>query len=399
MTVPLRYQYPRSQWFREDLVVTLNAKEQLKLDVVSKVFTGKIKFETAIKILNCSARTLYRYLKKFKLEGALFVKHKNTGNRPANKTSLELEKNIVGICKDRYHDFNRTHALEFLNEKEKIKIPKDTFNRICNRNNILKKRLKKRRSKIKRRRDRMPEQGLMIQLDGSPHRWFGLRKTCLLIAIDDANSEIIYGEFSPTETTFACMNVIKGVLKNRGSFEVLYVDKAGIYGRDQQSLFSTKRDGFSNMKERLKTYDIKVIFAHSPEAKGRVERAFNTLQDRLVAELRFNNINTLEDANKYLREVYIPSHNRRFSIPNVASSYVPVIGDIDKEFYMSIKRIIKNDHTFRNENKLYDIQSNKTNYSGKEVEIRSYTDGKVLYFVDDIEISLAEVKEKQANAG
>jgi transposase len=380
-------------------VVTLNAKEQLKLDVVSRVFTQKVKFETALKILNCSERTLYRYLKRFKTEGALFVKHKNTGKNPANKTNLDLEQNIVEICKDRYHDFNRTHALEFLADKEKIKIPKDTFNRICNRNNILNKRLKKRRPKIKRRRDRMPEQGLMIQLDGSPHRWFGFRKTCLVIAIDDANSEIVYGEFSPTETTFACMNVIKGVLREKGSFEVLYVDKAGIYGRDPLTSFSTKRDGFSNMKERLKTYDIKVIFAHSPEAKGRVERAFNTLQDRLIAELRLNNINNIEDANKYLREVYLPAHNRKFSIPDVSSSYVPVIGDLDKEFYMSIKRVIKNDHTFRNENVVYDILRNKKNYAGKEVEIRSYPDGKVLYFVDDIEISLKEVEEKQANAG
>lgn len=380
-------------------MVTLNAKEQLKLDVVSKVFSGKIRPETALKILNCSERTLFRYLKKFKLEGALFVKHKNTGNRPANKINLDLEQSIVEICKDRYHDFNRTHALEFLNEKEKIKIPKDTFNRICNRNNILNKRLKKRRSKIKRRRERMPEQGLMVQLDGSPHRWFGLRKTCLVIAIDDANSEIVYGEFSQTETTFACMNVIKGVLREKGSFEVLYVDKAGIYGRDQLTSFSTKRDGFSNMKERLNTYDIKVIFAHSPEAKGRVERAFNTLQDRLIAELRLNNINKIEDANKYLREVYLPAHNKKFTIPNVASSYIPVIGDLDKEFYMSIKRIIKNDHTFRNENKIYDIQKNELNYSGKEVEIRSYPDGKVLYFVDDIEISLKEDEKEQADAG
>lgn len=112
-----------------------------------------------------------------------------------------------------------------------------------------------------------------------------------------------------------------------------------------------------------------------------------------------NNINNIEDANKYLREVYLPAHNRKFSIPDVSSSYVPVIGDLDKEFYMSIKRVIKNDHTFRNENVVYDILRNKKNYAGKEVEIRSYPDGKVLYFVDDIEISLKEVEEKQANAG
>ena len=189
-------------------MLIMNSTEQIKLDVISKLSQGKITVNQAMQILNRSESTVFRYLRQYRSEGVIFVKHKNSKKTPANKISSSIEAKIISLCGDKYKDFNRSHAREEIEANEGITIPKDTFNRICKRNNLLMKQVKKRRSKAKHRRQRMKQMGVMLQLDGSPHRWFGRRKTCLVQIIDDATSDPLYGEFSPTETTFACMNVI-----------------------------------------------------------------------------------------------------------------------------------------------------------------------------------------------
>ena len=210
----------------------MNTQEQLKLDVVSKVHSGKISFSNGLKILDKSESTLFRYLREYEKVGAIFAKHKNSGKSPANKINSEIEIKIIKLCKEKYFDFNRTHAREELKAMDGINIPKNTFNSLCNRHELLKKNQRRRKKISRSRRKRMAQKGLMIQMDGSPHRWFGRTKTCLVIAIDDATSDILYGEFSPTETTFACMNVTKKILRKHGVFQVLYTDRAGIFGKD-----------------------------------------------------------------------------------------------------------------------------------------------------------------------
>lgn len=382
-------------------MLTLKANEQLKLDIVSRVHAGKITFQHALKILNKSESTLFRYLKKYQENGAIFALHKNKNIKPINKTTPEKEELIVKLCKSKYYDFNRTHAWEKLVAVEQVIVTKATFNRICNRNNILKKNVKRKKKLSRTRRERMKQTGLMIQMDGSPHKWFGLRKTCLVIAIEDATSDILYGEFSPTETTFACMNVTKNILKNHGVFQVLYVDKAGIFGKDIVNNFdAVKREGFSSLKNCLLKFGIHTIFAHSPEAKGRVERAFKTLQDRLVAEMRLARIGTIKEANEFFNNVFLPEHRKKFAIgPQITeSAFIPVLSSVNlnEKFYMLEKRVIKNDHTFSLKNKIYDIQHNGEYFSGKEIEIRSYPDGKVLYFIDDNEVVTKKADLKTA---
>ena len=137
----------------------------------------------------------------------------------------------------------------------------------------------------------------MIQMDGSLHKWFGNKKSCLIIAIDDANSEI-HGEFFKSETTIGCMKVLKNLIKKKGVFKMLYVDKAGIFG-------GHKRQQFSQLMRACKELGIQI--AHSPQGKGRVERAFNTLQDRLIPDLRQNKITTMLEANRFLHQKFIPS--------------------------------------------------------------------------------------------
>lgn len=379
----------------------LKANDQLKLDIVSRVHAGKITFQHALKILDKSESTLFRYLKNYEEKGALFIHHKNKNKKPINKTAQKKENEIVKLCTEKYFDFNRTHAWEKLRENHQIEIPKDTFNRICQRNNILNKNLKRKKKTPRSRRERMKQVGLMLQMDGSPHRWFGCKKTCLVILIEDATSEILYGEFSPTETTFACMNVAKKVLKDHGSFQILYVDKAGIFGKDVTNNFgAVKREGFSSLKMCLLRFGIHTICANSPEAKGRVERAFRTLQDRLIPEMRLAGIGTIKTANKFFNDVFLPEHKERFAVEaqEQTSAFLPIHPSVnlDDQFYMLEKRVIKNDHTFSLKNKIYDIHHKEQFYSGKEIEIRSYPNGQVRYFIDDKEVEIKQAIENVA---
>lgn len=378
----------------------MNANEQLKLDIVSRIHSGRISLRQGIQLLDKSESTLFRYLRQYRAVGASFVEHKNCNRIPKNKINSELETKIILLCKEKYFDFNRSHAREELAKNENIIIPKDTFNRLCQRNELLKKHVRRKKKIARHRRDRMKQRGLMLQMDGSPHRWFGHKKTCLIICIDDATGDILHGEFSPTETTFACMNVTKEVLKKYGVFQILYTDRAGIFGKDPVNNFgAVKREGFSALKKCLSLFSIHVLYAYSAEAKGRVERAFKTLQDRLIPILRLNNINSILDANKYLNDVYLPIHRERFNVePAIPESgFTPLINslNLDDLFYVSLNRKIKNDHTFQKDGVLYDLCSEGINHSGKEVEIRSFPNGKVSYYIDDKEVS---VKKAVTNA-
>jgi hypothetical protein len=241
----------------------------------------------------------------------------------------------------------------------------------------------------------MRQTGIMLQLDGSPHMWFGRKKSCLVAVIDDATSDILYGEFSPTETTFACMNVIKWVLKNHGVFQILYTDRAGIFGKDSTNhAQGVKREGFSSLKTCLQKYKINTIYAYSPQAKGRIERCFNTLQDRLVAEFKLNKVYTVKQANKYLNEVYLPKHRKNFAVDSVEkdSAFVSLADPhiVDEHFYVKLKRQIKNNHTFNLDGKIYDLKLPKESYAGKELEIRKYPCGKISYYVENEQVYLCD---------
>lgn len=373
--------------------VSLNSKEQLKLDVISKVIQDKLTRRSAQQILDVSERTLRRYIKDFQDNGPLFVKHKNWRNIPTNKTLSYLKEEILDLALEKYFDFNRKHAWEKLTEIEGYPIGYHTFNRWCNERKILTKKVNKRKRKKHYRRKRMKQKGLMIQMDGSPEVWFGLKKRSLIIAIDDADGEIIAGSFSPTETTFSCMNVIKQVLKKRGLFNLLYVDKAGIFGGNPSSKFGVKREGFSHLKKRLEGLNIQTLYAHSPQAKGRVERAFNTLQDRLIPEMRMAGIKTMEEANKYLNDYFLPEvYNKKFTVKAELdkSAFIPILPglDIDEHFYKSERRKVKNDHTISLRGKTLDIEKTDEDIVGKEIEIRTYPDDSVRLFFKKTELFL-----------
>jgi len=359
-------------------MIIMDSKAQLTVDIIAKVAEGKIDIVNAAKLLNKSRRTIERYLKKYQKVGIQFVVHQNSGKSPVNKISDAVKRAVQALIKEKYFDVNLAHLQELLNDKERIQVKRETLRTWAHEIHHV-KRAKRRRTQARKRRERMESPGLLLQMDGSPHRWFGDKKSCLIAIIDDATSEI-HAEFFKSETTLGCLKVLHDYIAQKGVFKALYVDKAGIFG-------GPKRCNFSQVQRACSELGIEIIFANSPQGKGRIERSFDTFQDRLVPELRLNNVQDMDTANRYLQDVFIPSFWRNqieVVSRNEGSEFTPVPGHINLDEVCVVKdyRKIRNDHTFSYGNKFYLIDSPlKHSIAKQKIEIRTgQDDGFDAYF-------------------
>jgi transposase len=372
-------------------MLTMNSEEQLTLDIILKISTGTMSRKTAQQVLNVSERTLRRYLKRYDRKGPVFVKHGNCNRVAPNKTNSDLKKQVQDLVKDEYFDLNMSHCLEKLEELHSIKIKRETFRKWVHEIDMV-KRPKRRRSKVRKHRERMQQTGLMLQMDGSPYHWFGGKPSCLIAAIDDADGEVPFGVFSPQEDTLSCMWVLQNIIQRKGIFHVLYVDKAGIFG-------GAKRDQFSQVKRACKELGIHVIFANSPQAKGRIERLWDTCQDRLVPEMRLRNIKSYEAANHYIQEQYFPNeHNPKFKVvpENLQTAYrlLPKDINLNEIFCLKHKRRVAKDHTISYEGDTYLIDSPlKYSIYKQKIELRIYRDNTWKAFFAGKPITLKRVKK------
>ncbi|MEZ9906784.1 ISNCY family transposase, partial [Vibrio breoganii] len=242
----------------------MDSKSQFTVDIICKIVDGKISINSATTLLNKSRRTVERYLSRYRKEGIRFIIHGNRGRSPANKIPESLKKEVQNLIQTKYFDFNLQHLSEVLRKNEGIAIKRETLRSWAHDIHHV-KRAKRRRTRVRKYRERMELPGLMLQMDGSPHRWFGNEKSCLIAMIDDATSDI-HAQFFPSETTEGCMRVMRAYIEKRGVFKTLYVDRAGIFG-------GPKRSNFSQMQRACEELGIEIIFANSPQGKGRIERS------------------------------------------------------------------------------------------------------------------------------
>jgi len=375
-------------------MVTMNAKEQLLLDVVTRIRSGLLTQDQGQQLLSCSERTIRRYLAQYRGQGALFVKHGNFKRKPHNAFGSEFEKLIGELLRKKYFDFNILHAREFLEKYDGIKVSRETLRRICHKLKCVKQK-HKRRPKARHKRDRMRSEGLMLQMDGSHHKWFGSIETCLIATIDDATGNIPYAEFFHSEDTINCMKVIQRIVESFGIPHVLYVDRAGIFGGQKRVLFSQ----FTRACEEL---GINVIYANSPPAKGKIEILFGTLQDRLVAELRHHGITQMTTANQYFMRNFLPTYRRQFTVQ--AEIKVPQYRrlpegiNLKEIFCLKDFRQVKNDHTINYNGKLYKvIWPEKFSISRQNIEIRIYQDHSTQAYFGGRPVELQELKKEVKN--
>lgn len=349
-------------------MIVMDSKAQLSVDIVAKVVEGRITIANAAKLLSKSRRTIERYVRRYQEVGIKFAVHGNSGKSPQNKTPTSIKKTVQTLIKEKYFDLNLLHLAEQLEINENIIIKRETLRGWAHDIHHV-KRAKRRRGKARKRRERMEAPGLMMQMDGSPHRWFGDKRHCLIAMIDDATSEV-HAEFFPSETTVGCLKVMRDCIETKGLFKTLYVDRAGIFG-------GPKRCNFSQMQRACEELGIEIIFANSPQGKGRIERAFDTFQDRLVPELRLNNIKDIASANAYLKHVFIPQFWRtqiQVKSRHQVSEFTPLSEHTSLDDICVIKehRKIRNDHTFSYGNKFYLIDSPlKHSIANQKIEIRN----------------------------
>lgn len=346
----------------------MSQKELKHYRLAMEVIEGKLTIiEFAIQI-NKSYRQSQRIIKKIKTKGSLGALHGNTNRIPHNKTSIELELKLVDLLKNKYRNFNLTHFREKLELYEDIRIKKDALHTIAKKHGLV-KHPKRRGRRSHKSRPRLPKEGMMIQFDGSDHVWFGEERTDLIGGIDDATGTVVAAEFFYGETSNNSLKVIREIVDNYGLPESFYMDQAGIYGKKD-------REWESQISRAFDQTGIQLIIAGSSQAKGRIERLWRTFQDRLVAELEFNDIKTFDEANRFLKEVFIPEYNTKFSVEaeDPEKSYRKnVFGDLDIIFCKKVKRKIMSGNVFSWDNITWLVDS-KSCYSGREININIHLD-------------------------
>lgn len=316
-------------------VVMMTKSDQKIYTYASDVLYGKLSIKEFSILIDKSYRQAQRIVKKVKEQGMFGVKHGNIGKRPWNKHSDQFKRHVLDIYLKKYLDFNLTHFREILEEKYGVEVKAETLRKWAHETGHVKNKRRRSKNRVHKLRPRMPQAGQLVQFDGSEHAWFGPKSNIytLIGGMDDATGEILYLEFFAGEDTFNCMKAMKKIIQNKGIPHAFYLDRAGHFGKPYSDQNRTQ------IGRALEEVDCKVILASTPQAKGRIERLWRTLQDRLIAELKYSKITTVRSANRYLWDVFIPKFNKRFTVParSSMSAYRAVDRGVDLERVFCIK--------------------------------------------------------------
>jgi transposase len=366
--------------------VTLNLKEQKRLLVLNEILAGRLTGQEAAEVLGISLRHTRRLIAAYRQEGAAVLAHGNRGKRSHRRTPEQVEEKVVTLAKGLYHDYNNCHFAEELEERYDITVSSSTVRRIRQRQGLSSPR-KRRVPRHRRRRERYPQAGMLLQVDGSQHDWLEGRGPWLTLhaAIDDATNEVPWAVFRETEDATGYALLIHHISQTHGLPLALYADRHTIFQNPKEATLEEQLAGLeprSQLGHLLRRLDIQLIGARSPQAKGRVERLFGTLQDRLVKELRRAGAENLEEANAVLWK-YLPRFNRRFTQPPAqsGSAYRPQLSraEANARICFTYWRTVTKDHTvslFGHDLNLPDIPV-RLNLAGRRIQLRHRMDGRL----------------------
>lgn len=368
-------------------IITVNRMEQKTYELALEVAGGRLTLVEMSVLIGKSYRQTQRILKKVQAKSLLGVKHGNIGRTPSNRIDDELKQVVLSLLKTRYFDFNLTHFRERLQADEGIYVKRESLRKWAKTEGLV-KRAKRRSRKAHKPRPRMPKAGMLVQFDGSEHDWFsGKGPTCTLLGgIDDATGEVLGLEFFPAEDTFSCLKSVHDIVAQHGLPESLYVDQGKCFGKVYREQSTTQ------LGRALEELGCRMILASSPQAKGRIERLWNTLQDRLIAELRFRGICRIPSANEFLKNEFIRSYNERFTIPareNQPAFRKLPLDTLRDVFCVKESRKIGSGNVFSFEGKTFVVQDNR-NLKFRTITVRCHYDGSVDHTVHGQKVAVQE---------
>lgn len=370
----------------EDLTV----KEANKYETICEVLNGYMKVKKAAELLGLSQRQIYRLKKRVRQEGARGMTHRSRGKSRVRWLTQEAKERIIEFYNGKYDGFNISHMTEYLNRDERIRVSRESVRKILLTDGSY-KRVKKRR-KHRQRREPCGREGQMVQFDTSDHDWLegrGPAKLYLIGGIDDATSNCVGAHFALSDSTVENMIVLKRIIETKGIPLSIYCDGDSKFKttRQQGVHYNLKNDyGETQIGRALEELGVSVIIAGSAEAKGRVERAWGTFQDRLCSELRLHKISTLEEANHYLVEQFIPGYNKKFGrcAREEGSAYRQVRKNIDLNNIFCIKeeRKVISDNTISYYSRIFQILPDKyrISYVKAKVIVHQHLDTSIHIF-------------------
>ena len=338
----------------------LSSKELSRVELMSRVKAGNLRLGEASELLELSYRQAKRIWARYRVGGGKALQHGNCGRRSNRAYPRKLRAAVLEQVKARYEDFGPTLAAEHLASDDGLAVPAETLRRWMRQAGLWPRQ--RRRKPYRQRRERKAHFGELVQLDGSFPAWLEERgpRGCLMHMVDDATTTAL-GRFSEEETIWAAAGVLRGWIERYGVPRALYTDWKNVYVRLPNA--QERRSGepavtqFGRMCGKL---GIRIIAASSPQAKGRVERAHGTHQDRLVKKLRLAGIANYEQANTYLDEHYLAEHNRRYARVAAAEADYhrrqPTARQLDEVFWLEEERVVSEDWGVRYKNRLLQLE-------------------------------------------
>jgi transposase len=374
--------------------ITLNRKEQQRVMVLNRVERRELTGAQAGELMGLSVRQVRRLVAGYRREGVVAIAHGNRGRRPPHAVGEAVRERVVALAAGRYDGANHTHLTELLAEREGLILSRSTVRRVLLSAGIKTPR-RRRAPKHRRRRERYPQEGMMLQVDGSRHQWLQGRGPWLTLigGIDDATGTVPYACFREQEDSYGYMLLLQGVIQGKGIPLTVYSDRHSIFmvSRAQHESLDEQLAGQSPRTQVGRALDelgVRLILANSPQAKGRIERLWGTFQDRLLTELRLAGARTLEEANAVLAE-FLPRFNARFGVPaaqpGAAYRCVPVGTDLAGILCFKHQRTVAADNTVRFEGRTLQLLPNphRASYARARVEVQQRLDGELIVTYQD----------------
>jgi hypothetical protein len=363
----------------QETVLAQRVKAMTRKEILLKAIEGKITWLQAADIVGISARQMRRMKSAYERLGFGGLRDHRGGQLRRKRIPMATVEKVLTLYRVHYFDFSVAHFHDFLMEKHAIKLSETWTRRILQDAKLVEKAPA--RGKHRRQRERRPMRGMLLHMDASTHAWIeGIAKQDLMVVMDDADGHILFAAFVPQEGTMPTLQALYAVLKRFGRFCELYTDRGAHFCTTTHAGMGPDELQNAQVGRALRALGIRHILARSPQARGRSERAFSTLQGRLPQELRLAGIRDYDAANTFLSSTFISRFNERFGVvpQQPESAFTPLLQlNIDMTLSLQHERVVRSDNTISFQKIILQLPKStaRLHFVRCPVTVHEFTDG------------------------